>query len=109
MLSRLSAAECSCRRIASVAAGSHANAVLGTRPEDIQITAPADGDFAAPVYICELTGDAVLVTVDVGGVHICARGERHLRFGFGDRIGMKINRDHCFLFDGKTERRIVRA
>ena len=96
-------------RIKSVAAGSHPNAVLGMRPEDLRITAPADGDFTAPVYVCELTGDAVLGTADVGGVHVCVRGERHLRFGFGERIGVKINREHCFLFDGKTERRIART
>ena len=81
----------------------------GTRPEDIQITAQDNGDFAAPVYICERTGDAVLVTIDVGGAHVCVRGERHLRFGPGERIGVKINREHCFLFDGTTEQRIARS
>ena len=96
-------------RIKSVAAGSHPNVVLGTRPEDIQITAQDNGDFAAPVYICERTGDAVLVTIDVGGAHVCVRGERHLRFGPGERIGVKINREHCFLFDGTTEQRIARS
>ena len=96
-------------RIKSVACGSHPHVVLGTRPEDIQITAEGAGDFAAPVYICERTGDAVLVTIDVGGVHLCVRGERHLRFAVGERIGVKINLEHCFLFDGKTERRIARS
>ena len=95
--------------VKGVAAGSHPNAVLGIRPEDIVIAAPAEADLVAPVYICERTGDAVLVTVEVANAHICVRGERRLRFGIGEPIGLKINREHCFLFDGASERRIDRA
>ncbi|MEO5732196.1 MAG: ABC transporter ATP-binding protein [Rubrivivax sp.] len=95
--------------VTAVGAGSHPKAVLGIRPEDIVITSPADADLVLPVYVCEPTGDAVLITVEVGGAHVCVRGERRLRFGIGAAIGLKINREHCFLFDGATERRLDRT
>ena len=34
--------------------------VLGVRPEDLKLTAAGEGDFDAPVYASELTGESVL-------------------------------------------------
>ena len=96
-------------RVKGVGGGSHAGAVLGIRPEDIQIAPSAEADLELPVYICEPTGDAVLVTVQVGGANLCVRGERRLRLRVGEPVGIRINREHCFLFDAATERRIGRT
>jgi len=80
--------------------------VLGVRPEDIGLVAAGQGDVDADVYLCELTGDAVLVTLEIGQTRLCVRGDRHLRFDIGQRVGLTLPRAHCHLFDANTEARI---
>lgn len=80
--------------------------VLGVRPEDIVLTAPGEGDLDAAVYLSELTGDAVLVTLEIGQVRLCVRGDRHLRLEIGQSVGLKLPREHCHLFDAQTESRM---
>ena len=92
-----------------VGGSSNPQAVLGIRPEDIVIAPAAEADLVLPVTICEPIGDAVLVTVQAGASHLCIRGERRLRLRIGEPVGIGINREHCFLFDGATERRIARC
>ncbi len=80
--------------------------VLGVRPEDVVLTAAGAADLDGVVYMFELTGDAVLVTLDVGASRVCVRGDRHLRYAIGERVGLRLPREHCHLFDAATEARL---
>ncbi|WP_459617076.1 ABC transporter ATP-binding protein [Bordetella sp. 2513F-2] len=80
--------------------------VLGIRPEDVVLAPAGEGDLDGTVYMFELTGEAVLVTLDVGAVRLCVRGDRHLRYDIGQRVGLRLPREHCHLFDAATEARL---
>jgi multiple sugar transport system ATP-binding protein len=76
--------------------------VLGARADDIDITEAGDGDLDVPIYSFENTGENTLLTVQLGAQRIIARGERHLRKDQGDRIGIRLNPGHIYLFDAET-------
>ena len=84
----------------------HAEVVLGVRPEDLTVTAPGDGDFDATVYAVENTGDSVLTTIRLGHQSVVARSDRYLKAAIDDRIGLRVNPEHLYLFDAATERRL---
>ena len=92
--------------IPSVGGGTRTNIVLGVRPEDLTVTEPGQGDFDAPVYATELTGESILVTVTAGNQPIAARGSRHMRKEIGETVGIKAETSHAHLFDQATEQRI---
>ena len=91
--------------VGGLSAEARRDVVLGVRPEDLAVVAPGEGSFDAPVYACELTGEAVLVTVDAGGTHVCARADRHTRKTIGEVVGVAVDRRHTYLFDAATGRR----
>ena len=80
--------------------------VLGARADDIDITEAGDGGLDVPIYSFENTGENTLLTVQLGAQRIIARGERHLRKDQGDRIGIRLNTGHIYLFDAETGIRI---
>ena len=80
--------------------------VLGARADDIDITEAGNGDLDVPIYSFENTGENTLLTVQLGAQRIIARGERHLRKDQGDRIGIRLNPGHIYLFDAETGIRI---
>ena len=80
--------------------------VLGARADDIDITEAGDGDLDVPIYSFENTGENTLLTVQLGAQRIIARGERHLLKDQGDRIGIRLNPGHIYLFDAETGIRI---
>ena len=80
--------------------------VLGARADDIDISEAGDGDLDVPIYSFENTGENTLLTVQLGAQRIIARGERHLRKEQGDRIGIRLNPGHIYLFDAETGIRI---
>ena len=82
---------------------------LGIRPENIAMTQGEDGHATGKVYSFEMTGDAVLATIDVGKARICARGDRRLRAGLGQPLSFRIDPASCHLFNGETGRRIEPA
>jgi multiple sugar transport system ATP-binding protein len=96
-------------RVRGVGRGDRSGVVLGARPEDIAVVAPGEGDFDAPVYASELTGEAVLVTVDLGGQRITAKGDRYMRRAIGEAVGLRLDRSHVYLFDAGTGRRLREA
>ncbi len=79
---------------------------LGIRPENITVTQGEDGHATGKVYSFEMTGDAVLATIDVGKARICARGDRRLRADLGARLSFRIDPASCHLFDNETGSRI---
>jgi multiple sugar transport system ATP-binding protein len=85
--------------------------VLGVRPEDLRVAqdgAAGDGEalLQGTVYLSELTGDAVLLTVEVGGQRVCVRADRHLRLAIGEAATLAVPGRHCHFFDPKTEARL---
>ncbi len=95
--------------VPNVGGGSRTNVVLGIRPEDLTVVEAGQGDFDAPVFASELTGESVLVTVTAGTQHIAARGSRHMRKAIGETVGIKAETSHAHLFDRMTEQRIERT
>ena len=95
--------------VPGIGGGSRSSVTLGIRPEDLTVVEAGEGDFEAPVYATELTGEAVLVTVTAGGQHISARGSRHMRKAIGETVGIKAVTSHTHLFDQQTEQRIASA
>lgn len=81
--------------------------VLGIRPEDLLLVPPDEADLHGQVYMFELTGDAVLVTVDIGSSRICVRGDRHVRHAIGDIVGLRLDPQHCHFFDARTQQRLA--
>ena len=59
--------------------GTRRGVVLGVRPEDLAIAEPGEGSFDAEVYASELTGESVLVTVEIAGRRLAAKADRHTR------------------------------
>ena len=64
---------------------------LAAVPSDAET---GEGSFAAEVYACELTGESVLVTVEVAGRRIAAKAERHTQLGIGETVGIRVDPAH---------------
>jgi multiple sugar transport system ATP-binding protein len=86
--------------------GGHGRVVLGIRPEDMTIAAPGEGSIEGQVYASELTGEAVLVTVSVGGARLIARAPRPFRASFGTPVDLRVDGSKLHLFDEVTGKRI---
>ena len=94
--------------IAGVGGGTRDGVVLGVRPEDLSIAEPGAGSFDAEVYASELTGESVLVTVEVAGRRIAAKADRHTRKAIGETVGIRVDPAHTYLFDAASGDRIAR-
>ncbi|MEM7644840.1 MAG: sn-glycerol-3-phosphate ABC transporter ATP-binding protein UgpC [Pseudomonadota bacterium] len=80
--------------------------VLGVRADDITVHEAGQGEIDATIYAFENTGEATLLTVQWGKQRVIARGDRHLRKDQDDVVGLRLDPDHLYLFDPKTEQRI---
>ncbi len=89
-------------------AGQDGPVVLGVRPEDVSVVGVGQGDFDAPVYTVELTGENVQVTLDTGRTRIVAKADRAWRAEMGTAVGVKVNIDRLHLFDARTGLRLAR-
>lgn len=87
-------------------APSRGNLVLGMRPEDIQVVKPGEGDFDAPVFASENTGESVLVTVRIGSQRITAKADRYTNLAIDETIGLRVDDTHVYLFDSMSGERI---
>ena len=94
------------RILTSTKCGGRRRAVLGIRPEDIDVVAAGETGIDAEVYACEYTGESVLVTLTLGSQKISAKGERGLKLDMNSTVGLNISPDHVYLFDPNTEERI---
>ena len=85
-----------------IAIGSRDGVVLGIRPECLSITAPGQGHMDGSVFTTELTGEAVLVTAQVGPARVIARTDR----GFAERantaVGLRADTRQLHLFDAES-------
>lgn len=94
------------RTILAMSASPRADLVLGIRPEDITVVAPGAGDFDAPVFASENTGESVLVTVRVGAQRITAKADRYTDLDIDTMVGLKVDNSHIYLFDRTSEERV---
>jgi len=94
--------------VPGIGGGTQRGLVLGIRPEDLSVVEAGAGDFDAPVYATELTGESTLVTITAGGQHISARGPRHMRKEIDELVGIRATVTHAHLFDGGSRERISR-
>ena len=95
-------------RVPGAGEGTRSDMVLGVRPEDVVFG--AETQFSGQVYSSELTGEAVLVTISLGGGQtMCARGPRTLRLGIGDAVAASVDPARTYLFDHQTGARVRRS
>ena len=92
--------------IDGVGVGSRDDVVLGARPEDLAIAEPGRGSFDAEVYASELTGESVLVTVEIEGRRIAAKAGRHTRLAIGETVGIRVDPAHTYFFDAASGDRL---
>jgi multiple sugar transport system ATP-binding protein len=93
-------------KVATPVKGKIDQAVLGIRPEDCAITAPAKGDIKAEVYTTELIGDHTLVTVKTGGDTLTVKAAKDFTAKSGDRVGVSMPKAHLFVFDAADGKRV---
>ncbi len=93
-------------RIATSVSGRVDKAVMGIRPEDCTVAAPAEGTLKGQIYTNELIGDHALVTVDWAGDQVAVKAPKDFDGRQGDDVGVVIPHDHVFVFDQTDGRRI---
>jgi multiple sugar transport system ATP-binding protein len=93
-------------RINTLVQGRVDKAVMGIRPEDCAVAAPAEGTLVGKIYTNELIGDHTLVTVDWGGDQISVKASKDFTGQQGDEIGLIIPSDRLFVFDESNGVRI---
>jgi ABC-type sugar transport system ATPase subunit len=77
---------------------------LGVRPEHVGLVDPDQGLGSAEVRVVEPLGAETLVRLDAGGQPLVARVPGLRDFRPGDRVGVKVDRQHVHLFDAAGER-----
>jgi multiple sugar transport system ATP-binding protein len=85
----------------------HEEAILGVRPEHIQITDA--GVLRGRVYGVEYMGARQLITLDTSAGRLKVRAPNTVRAGFGETVGLDFKTEALVLFDGRTERALERA
>ena len=81
-------------------------AVAGVRPEDCQVTEPANGKIVGEVYTTELMGDHALVTCRIDGATITVKADKAFDRHDGDSIGVDFAETAVHLFDKASGDRI---
>jgi multiple sugar transport system ATP-binding protein len=84
------------------------NAVLGVRPEDVQVVSAQDEgtSLTAPIYSVELTGENTLVNVRAGNRLLSARADKDFAGDFDQLVGLRISSKRVFLFDASSQNRV---
>ena len=93
-------------KIATPVGGRIASAVLGVRPEDCSVVAPAKGAIKGEIYTTELIGDHTLVTVRAGSDLLVVKAAKDFTAKLGEKIGIGFNTDHLFVFDESNGLRV---
>jgi multiple sugar transport system ATP-binding protein len=85
----------------------HGRAVLGLRPEHIEISVtPRDGWLPACVYVTELMGNEVVVFLEIDREKIVARAPADFRAEPDTTVWIGFNMDRLHYFDANTGLRI---
>jgi multiple sugar transport system ATP-binding protein len=83
---------------APVMGASSTAAVLGVRPEDCAVVAPADADIKGEVYATELIGDHTLITVKAGDEMLTVKAAKDFTARLGESVGVAVAEDRLFVF-----------
>ncbi len=92
--------------LAGAGEGTRDGVVLGVRPECMTITQPGEGNITGTVFTTELTGEAVLVTAQVGETRVIARTERGFDAPYSANVGLQADRRRLHLFDAESGLRL---
>ena len=92
--------------VAGVGSGDHPEVVLGVRPGDLALVAEGEGQFSAPIYSIEFTGNETIVTVEVGGEFVAVLADKGYRNQIDNHVHIRVDPAQSFLFDAKTENRL---
>jgi multiple sugar transport system ATP-binding protein len=93
-------------KIATPVGGKIAAAVLGVRPEDCSVVAPAKGAIKGEIYAIELIGDHTLVTVKAGSDMLTVKAAKDFTAKLGEKSGVAFGTDRLFVFDESTGLRV---
>ena len=95
-------------RVSGFADLSQRGVVLGARAEDLSVVTAENAQIHGEVFAFELTGDATLVTLQVGSaaVKVTAKTGKDYRATTGQSMGFAADATRCFLFDASTQLRI---
>ena len=95
-------------RIGGLGRAEIARAVMGVRPEDVQVLPEkqADANLVAPIYSVELTGESTLVSVRAGETLLTMRADKNFSGDFDQMVGVRIPPERVFLFDQETGNRV---
>jgi multiple sugar transport system ATP-binding protein len=86
--------------------GKIASAVLGVRPEDCSIVAPAKASLKGEVYTTELIGDHTLVTMKIQGDFLTVKAAKDFTAKLGEIVGVAFAKDSLFVFDAASGNRL---
>ncbi|MCH2095059.1 MAG: ABC transporter ATP-binding protein [Rhodobacteraceae bacterium] len=78
---------------------------LGFRAEDASVVA-TEGEITAPIYTQELLGDSTMVSVRIGGTLVSVKADKAYRAEIHDTVAIRVQADHCHLFDATTGARV---
>jgi multiple sugar transport system ATP-binding protein len=95
-------------RVGGLGCANVARAVMGTRPEDVQVLADkhAEANVIAPIYSVELTGESTLVSVRAGDNLLTMRADKNFIGDFDQLVSVRIMPERVFLFNRETQDRV---
>ncbi|NRB00903.1 MAG: ABC transporter ATP-binding protein [Rhodobacteraceae bacterium] len=82
------------------------NAAFGFRPEDCRVVPKGEGVLNGRVYTVEMTGDQVLVTLDLEGTHLVVKMPKEFEIEPRTEAGVTLDADHHYFFDNDTGARL---
>ncbi len=85
---------------------SHADVVLGFRPEDCRIVAPGNGGLTGSIYSTELIGDHVLVTCQIEGRSVVVKADKGFDQPIGTAVAIDVAPERCYLFEAGSGQRL---
>ena len=94
------------REVLRAGRGDRAMAVLGIRPEDIEVVPISEDSVQAVTYATENTGESILVTAQLGTQRLTCKGNRYLKAAINEPIGLRVNPERTYLFDPATGDRV---
>ena len=77
--------------------------IMGIRPEHMHIVKPGEGDLDAELFIVEPLGREDLVDLMLGDQKIQVLAPAPFSGSTGEKLGVKVEREHLHLFDPETE------
>jgi multiple sugar transport system ATP-binding protein len=86
--------------------GNLPKAVLGVRPEDCSVVAPAKGALKGEIYTTELIGDHTLATLKCGADFITVKAPKDFTAKTGTQAGIAFPAESAFIFDAESGDRL---